>query len=242
MNEQDRNSIKVGDIDMSYYRKGNGKKALILIHGNSENSTIFKDYFNTINDNWKTYAVDMRGHGKTDHGKGSFSIKTLAIDVMRFIHQKPFETVSIIGFSDGANVAMYLTKLAPELVDKLVLISGNLYVKAISKSFYSKTKLRYKLYHTFAGFSPRAKSITNRIALMLNNIGIYPEDLHNFDVPTLVVAAENDLIDSEHTAMITRAIPNAKQVIIEGTDHFNLINSPKLFEEMNAFLNEDSQV
>lgn len=240
MNEQDRNSIKVGDINMNYYRKGNGKKALILIHGNSEDNTIFEDYFQTISDDWKAYAIDMRGHGKTDNGKGSYSIKTMAVDVMRFIYQKPFESVSIVGFSDGANVAMYLTKLAPNIVDKLVLISGNLYVKALSPSFYKKAKLKYKLYRPFMGLSPKAKKITTKMELMLNNIGVYPEDLNHFNLPTLIVSAENDLIDKEHTALIARSIPNSKQITIKGTDHYNLIKSPDLFKEINSFLEQDS--
>src|SRR5690554_4463718 len=143
MNESDRNTINVGDITLSYYRKGNGKKALILLHGNSENAKIFSDYLNTVSEDYKAYAIDLRGHGKSQWGEGNFTIKTMAIDIMRFINQKPFDKVSIVGFSDGANIAMYLAKIAPELIDKLVLISGNLFVKALAKPFFYKIRFRY---------------------------------------------------------------------------------------------------
>lgn len=69
MNESDRNTINVGDITLSYYRKGNGKKALILLHGNSENAKIFSDYLNTVSEDYKAYAIDLRGHGKSQWGK-----------------------------------------------------------------------------------------------------------------------------------------------------------------------------
>ncbi|HHT83111.1 MAG: alpha/beta fold hydrolase [Christensenellales bacterium] len=238
MNESDRNTINVGDITLSYYRKGNGKKALILLHGNSENAKIFSDYLNTVSEDYKAYAIDLRGHGKSQWGEGNFTIKTMAIDIMRFINQKPFDKVSIVGFSDGANIAMYLAKIAPELIDKLVLISGNLFVKALAKPFFYKIRFRYKLNKPFGYIIKRARLRATKMALMLDNIGVYPDDLNNFDFPVLVIDAQNDLIAKEHTSLIVRSIPNAKHITIEGADHFTIMKNPRLFEAVNQFLNQ----
>lgn len=237
MKEQDRNSIAVGDITMSYYRRGNGNKALILIHGNSESAAIFDDYIQTVDPKYKAYAIDTRGHGLSTGGKGSFSIKTMAIDVMRFINQKPFETVSVVGYSDGANIAMYLAKIAPRLIDKMVLISGNLYAKAINKTFFNKALFKYKFYKSFEKLNTKAKIAANRMEIMLNNIGVYPEDLHNLNIPTLVIDAEHDLIDKEHTALIARSIPGAERLTIKGADHYSIIKSQALFDAVNDFVN-----
>lgn len=237
MKEQDRNSISVGDISMNYYRRGNGNKALVLIHGNSESAKIFSDYIQTVDPKYKAYAIDTRGHGLSSGGKGSFSIKTMAIDVMRFINQKPFDCVSIVGYSDGANIAMYLAKIAPQLIDKMVLISGNLYAKAIDKTFFNKALLKYKFYKSFEKLNVKAKIAANRMEIMLNNIGVYPEDLHNLNIPTLVVDAEHDLIDKEHTALIARSIPNAKSLTIKDCDHYSIMKSPALFDAINEFIN-----
>lgn len=237
MNEQDRNSIEVGDISISYYRKGNGKKALLLLHGNSEDATIFTEYLDYYSENdYKTYAIDLRGHGKSDSGKGDFTIKTMAIDIMRFINLKPFEKVTIVGYSDGANIAMYLAKIAPQLIDKLVLISGNLFVKALTKPFLSKIKLKYKMMKPLQSFSRRAKLNASKMALMLDNIGVYPDDLNKYTFPVLVVDAEEDLIDKEHTSQIARSIPNAKRITIKGTNHFSLIKNKELFDAIAQFI------
>lgn len=238
MKEQDRNSIAVGDINMSYYRRGNGNKALILIHGNSESAAIFDDYIQTVDPKYKAYAIDTRGHGLSTGGKGSFSIKTMAIDVMRFINQKPFATVSIVGYSDGANIAMYLAKIAPGLIDKMVLISGNLYAKAINKTFYNKALFKYKFYKSFEKISTKAKIAANRMEIMLNNTGVYPEDLHNINIPTLVIDAERDLIDKEHTALIARSIPGARSLTIKGVDHYSIIKNQALFDAVNDFVKD----
>ncbi|MFW5779989.1 MAG: alpha/beta fold hydrolase [Bacillota bacterium] len=236
MTDKDTNTIKVGGITLSYYRKGNGNKALLLLHGNSENATIFSDFLDTVSNKYKTYAIDLRGHGKSEAGDGDFSIKSMAIDIIRFIHQKPFEKVSIVGYSDGANIAMVLAKLAPELIEKMVLISGNIYAKALSKSFYRITKLKYNLYEPFKKMSKKIFLKTTKLALMLNNIGIYPEDLNKLDFPTLVIDAEKDIVDKDHTALIARSIPNSKHITIKDTNHMDIIRNKQLFKEINNFL------
>lgn len=236
MTEQDRNTITVGDIKLSYYRKGNGKKALLLLHGNSENATIFSDYLDNIDTDYKTYAIDLRGHGKSGSGKGRFTIKTMAIDIMRFIHQKPFDKVSIVGYSDGANIAMYLAKIAPELIDKLILISGNLFVKALDKTFFYRTRLQYKLTKPLQSFCKKARIKTSKIALMLDNIGVYPDDLNKYTFPVLVVDAEDDLIDKGHTSLIARSIPHSKRLTIKGANHFNMIKSKAMIDAINDFI------
>ncbi|MDD4315541.1 MAG: alpha/beta hydrolase [Clostridia bacterium] len=237
MKEQDRNSIVVGDISLNYYRRGNGNKALILIHGNSENATVFADYIETVDPKYKAYAIDTRGHGLSTGGKGSFSIKTMAIDIMRFINQKPFETVSIVGYSDGANIAMYLAKIAPRLIDKMVLISGNLYAKAINRTFYNKALLKYKFFKVFEKISTKARIAANRMEIMLNNVGVYPEDLSSITIPTLVIDAENDLIDKEHTALIARSLPRSERLTIKDADHYTIIKAAALFDAVNNFVN-----
>src|SRR5690554_1222940 len=236
MTDKDTNTIKVGNIILSYYRKGNGKKALLLLHGNGEDATIFSEYLESVSNKYKTYAVDLRGHGKSQFGDKDFSIKTMAVDIMRFIHQKPFEKVSLVGYSDGANIAMMLAKIAPELIEKMVLISGNLYSKALSKPFYHSIRLKFKLYEPLRRVSKRMRLKTTKLALMLNNIGVYPEDLNKIDFPTLIVDAERDIIDKDHTALIARSIPGSKHITIKDTNHMDIIKSPELFKAINDFI------
>lgn len=231
-----RNTINVGDIELSYYRKGSGKKALILLHGNSEDATIFIDYLNNCLNDYKIYAIDLRGHGHSGNGKGHFTIKDMAIDIMRFINLKPFSNASIVGYSDGANIAMYLAKIAPSLVEKLVLISGNLFVKALSSTFVNSTKRKYKFIKPFSFISKKAKTASSKLALMLNNIGVYSDDLNKFNFPTLVIDAENDIIEKDHTSLIAKSIPNAQHITIEKTNHYNLIKNPLLFTAIDDFL------
>lgn len=236
MDEKDKNSILIGDIDINYYRKGHGKKAVILLHGNNEDATIFEPYFETVSDSIKTYALDTRGNGCTKCGEKEYTIKRQAIDTMRFINQKPFEKATIVGYSDGANIAMYLGKIAPELIDKMVLISGNIFVKGLKDAFYKNIRCRYKLLQPFSKVSRSIKLYTQKLELMLNNIGVYPEDLEKFNFPTLIIDAENDLIEKEHTELIARSIKNSKRMTIPGTNHIDIIKNQNTFDAINKFI------
>ena len=42
MTDKDTNTIQVGDITLSYYRKGNGKKPCSCSTRNGEDATIFR--------------------------------------------------------------------------------------------------------------------------------------------------------------------------------------------------------
>ncbi len=236
MNNYAQNKITIGDIDLSYYRKGNGKKALILLHGGSQDATIFFNYLDSTNNSHKIYAIDLRAHGNSQCGKSKFSIKDLAIDIMRFINLKPFDKASIIGYADGANIAMYLAKMQPSLIDKLVIISGNLFVNALSPSFSKKLSRKYKTLRPFQNINRKARITLSRLALTLNNIGVYPENLNDFNFPTLIVNAEDDRINKDHAALIAKSIPNALHTTIAGTNHYDIMNSPQLFDTINAFL------
>ena len=49
-----------------YYEKCGTGKPIILVHGNKEDHTIFTKLMNSLKNHFTIYAVDNRGHGKSD--------------------------------------------------------------------------------------------------------------------------------------------------------------------------------
>ena len=86
---------------------------------------------------------------------------------------------------------------------------------------YENLSLRKMLYYT-------AKLKMEIIGLMVNDPNIDAEDLKKIDVPTLVVAGEEDLILKEHTELIASKIPGAKLAFCPG-DHFCARENPDAF-------------
>ena len=57
---------------------------------------------------------------------------------------------------------------------------------------------------------------------------IAPESLSKVTAPTLVMAADRDMISLEHTALIARSIPKAQLCIVPGAGHLLIRERPQL--------------
>ena len=78
-------------------------------------------------------AVDTRGHGKSPRGNVPFTMEQFAEDLNNFLIKSGLSQVIILGFSDGANIAMKYAIKYPEKIKALILNSGNLNTTGIKK-------------------------------------------------------------------------------------------------------------
>lgn len=93
------------NIALYYQEKGN-KEPFILLHGNGENSLYFKNQIDYFSDKYRVIALDTRGHGKSPRGTGLFTIEQFSCDLYDFMEALEISSAVILGFSDGANIAM----------------------------------------------------------------------------------------------------------------------------------------
>lgn len=108
---------------------GRGESVLFL-HGNGGNSHFFKYQVPDFKSCFRLIFLDSRAHGKsTNHGE-KLDFTLMAKDTKEALDALGIEKTAIVGFSDGANLAMAFAALYPEAVSKLVLNSGNLFSAA----------------------------------------------------------------------------------------------------------------
>ena len=132
-------------------------------------------------------------------------------------HQIP--KAVILGFSDGANIAMRFAMKHPDMVTALILNGGNLDAKGVKRSTQLPIEIGYKIAKHFAKRSAEANKNAELLGLMVNDPDIGPEELAQITAPTLVICGTKDMIREDHTRKIAENIPNARLAIIEG-DHF----------------------
>lgn len=213
------------DIQLHYIEKGSGDP-LILLHGNGENSGYFEHQTNFFSDRYRVIAVDTRGHGQSPRGTADFTITQFAEDLHDLLDELSIERADILGFSDGANIALTFAMKYPEYVKRLVLNGGNLFPQGVKPSVQIPIVIGYYLTKLF----PKAKHNHELLALMVDEPHIDPKALHNLNIPTLVIAGTNDMIKEKHTRLIAESIPSAQLKIIEGT-HFIAHDSPDEFNK-----------
>ena len=206
------------DIALYYQEKGN-KEPFILLHGNGENSSYFKNQIDYFSDRYRVIALDTRGHGKSPRGNEPFTIEQFSRDLYDFMEGLGISDAVILGFSDGANIAMKFAIKYPNKVRVLILNGGNLNPKGIKRTIQIPIEIGYKIAKRFASKSPNAKKNAEMLGLMVNDPNIELRELSKITAPTLVICGSSDMIKESHTKEIAEKIPNAKLSIMKG-DHF----------------------
>lgn len=223
------------DISLYFQEQGEGE-ALFLLHGNGEDGTYFANQISFFSDRYRVIAVDTRGHGKSPRGKAPFTMEQFAVDLHSLMEKLQIQRGIILGFSDGANIAMKFALKYPDRVKALILNGGNLNTKGVKRSIQIPIEIGYRFAKLFAGKSEAAKSHMEILGLMVNEPNIKPEELCAIQAPTLVIAGKRDMIKQSHTEIIAQNIPNAKLSVIPG-DHFIASKNPQTFnKEVEVFL------
>lgn len=206
------------DITLYYQEKGN-KEPFILLHGNGEDGSYFENQIDYFSDRYRVIALDTRGHGKSPRGTQPFTIEQFSCDLYEFMISLEIANAVILGFSDGANIAMKFAIKYPNKVKALILNGGNLNPKGVKRTTQIPIEIGYKIARRFASKSADAKKNAEMLGLMVHEPNIEPNELSKITAPTLVICGSSDMIKESHTKEIAENIPNAKLSIIKG-NHF----------------------
>jgi len=213
----------LNNIALNYITEGVGEP-LILLHGNGEDHHIFDKLICKLKLNFCIYAIDSRNHGESSK-TNDYSYETMVDDILLFIEKKALKNVSIIGFSDGAIIALLLAIRNKNIFDKMVLLGVNLKPTDFKDHIYTSMLEEYQ------------KTKAPLLKLMLEEPCIELESLRNVIVPTLVVVAEDDIFKEESFTDIVEAMPNAVLKIMKGHDHGSyIISQDILYPDLTTFL------
>ena len=223
------------DIKLYYQEEGNGEP-LILLHGNGEDSFYFKNQIDYFRSRYHVIALDTRGHGKSPRGDAPFTIEQFSCDLYEFMQMHQILNAVILGFSDGANIAMKFAMKHPDMVKALILNGGNLNPAGVKLTVQIPIEIGYKIARRFADKSTDAKRNAEMLGLMVNEPNIKPSELSLITMPALVICGTKDMIKESHTKEIAEHLPNAKLTIVRG-NHFIANKNPAAFNQaVDAFL------
>lgn len=226
------------DIQLHYVVRGNGEP-LIFLHGNGEDVTYFSHQIAYFQKSYRVIAIDTRGHGKSPRGDEPFTISQFADDLYDFMREHDIRRADMLGFSDGANIALLFTIRHPERVNRLILNSANLNPGGLKTSVRFSLMKDYREAQKAAENDETAYKEAELLKLMLKEPNIAANELREVRVPTLVIAGENDMIKKSHSKKIYKKLPAAKLVFIPG-NHFIANENFDMFNmEVAKFLEEN---
>jgi 3-oxoadipate enol-lactonase len=127
--------IDLNGVRHHYVSKGEGPP-IVFVHGLGGTLHAWHGVLEVLATNHHVVALDLRGHGRTDAGRASFSVAAWAQDVEALIGALELPPVTLVGHSMGTLVAQHLAVSNPATVDQLVLLGGISYFEPPMRDAY----------------------------------------------------------------------------------------------------------
>jgi N-formylmaleamate deformylase len=108
-------------IRIQYYRTGEEKPPLVLLHGITDNGLCWNRTALMLEPDFDVVMIDARGHGLSDAPDSGYDYDQQARDVVAVIEELGLGTPVVMGHSMGAQAAAILAASYPHLVRAIIL-------------------------------------------------------------------------------------------------------------------------
>ncbi|HEY4630519.1 MAG TPA: alpha/beta hydrolase [Blastococcus sp.] len=226
--------VQTGAVRTWYDEQGEGEP-LVLMHGGLVDARWFAPNLEPLAERFRVYTPERRGHGHTADVEGPITYQVMADDTIAFLEAVIGRPADLVGHSDGAFVAMLVAMQRPELVNRLVLISGG-----FDKSGESMPDMEFDvdqvvqfLGGAYGEVSPDGEAHFPVVAakigeLMKKEPRMDVSELARVPHRTLVMFSDDDLMTLQHAVEMFEALPDAEFAVVPGTSHFLTQEKPHL--------------
>jgi pimeloyl-ACP methyl ester carboxylesterase len=117
----DRVPTRAGELSVATAGSGD---PVVCIHGLGGTKASFLPTLNALADDYRVHAIDLPGFGESDKPIGApYNAEWFAKTVLSLLDELELDWAHLIGNSMGGRVAIETGMIAPDRVDKLVLLS-----------------------------------------------------------------------------------------------------------------------
>src|SRR5688572_6835454 len=112
----------INNLRVSYNDQGpDDAPVIIFIHGFPLNKSMWDMQVETLKENYRVIAYDIRGHGNSDPGIDNFFIELFVNDLLRLLEKLGIEKSILCGLSLGGYIALNAVLKDPGRFDGLIL-------------------------------------------------------------------------------------------------------------------------
>jgi 3-oxoadipate enol-lactonase len=243
--------IKINGPQLYVEVKGNGFP-VILIHGvGGDHEAHLRNVIEPLSKNFKTVALDCRGHGKSDKPL-EFTMEDHVNDILGIMDHFEFEKAHLLGVSMGSYIAQLVAITAPDRVDKLILTvtKSNGLTSSIQRLFKDNEE-EIKDLNMHETILKLLKFMVYDPELMKNHLEIFEtklgpeqfnaankavgsfdfrEKLQKVKANTLVISGKYDGLNPPNDGKeVASLIKNAKFVEMQFSGHAPMFEEPKTY-------------
>jgi pimeloyl-ACP methyl ester carboxylesterase len=241
----DRGYVENDGAQIWYATFGSGSPVILLHGGLGHSGNWGYQVPALVGGGYRAVLIDSRGHGRSTRDRQPFVYERMASDVLAVMDTLRLEKAALVGWSDGATIALILSMKARTRVAGVYFFACNMDpsgVKEIAEPnpILDRCLSRHaKDYARLSATPDQFKAFAEAVTLMMKTQPNYSaHDLAQISVPVAIVQSEHDeFIKLEHAEYLARTIPNAELVNLRGVSHFAPLQRPDQFNiAMMAFL------
>ena len=227
-----------------YATFGSGSPVILLHGGLGQSGNWGYQVPVLVSSGHRAVVIDSRGHGRSTRDSRPFKYELMASDVLAVMDALHVEKAAVVGWSDGACIALILARQAPARIAGVFFFGCNMDpsgtktfepTSVIDRCFARHTRDYAELSDTPDQF----KAFADAVGQMQRTEPNYSaSDLANIRMPVAIVQSQHDeFIKPEHAEYLARSIPGAELILLPGVSHFAPLQRPEQFNSvMRAFL------
>jgi pimeloyl-ACP methyl ester carboxylesterase len=248
----------VNGLDMYYEMRGTGAP-LVLIPGGLMTIAMMGPIVPTLAQTRQVIAVEPQAHGHTRDVDRPLTYEQMADDTAALISHLHLERADVLGFSAGGGVALQIAIRHPEVVRKLVVVSGTYRgdgefaeIRAFTTAFDPDLPMLSANRDAYLSAAPTAGGwapLVTKMRELLRQEYDWSAEVAAIRAPTLIVVGDADTMPPAHAvelfgllgggtpASAMGAPSKAHLAVLPGTTHFRILHRlDLLLPILTAFL------
>ena len=241
-------TINRSGVKLYYEVHGEGP-ALLLSHGYSATSQMWKDQVPVLSQSHKVIVWDMRGHGRSDSpdDQSEYTHEKSVEDMVALLDVVGAERAIVAGLSLGGYMSLAFHLAHPERVRALIIIdtgpgfrSDDARQRWNTHAFEILSKLESQGL-SYLGSATKERSTSSHRSvdgliraargMLVQRDASVIRSLPHINVPTLIVVGANDVPFHYAAQYMEEKIPNGMKVVIPDAGHAVNIDQPVIFNK-----------
>jgi pimeloyl-ACP methyl ester carboxylesterase len=217
-----------------------GGPPVLLLHSGSADSSWWGDLVPALADHHTVVTMDSRGHGRSSFDDRQITCRHMANDTLALLDELKIDRVDIVGWSDGAIIALDIALRQPERLGRVVAYGVNFDLSGYrgsdaeprsslgAEQFMAENPARYQ------ADSPAPERwdefLVNLRQMWTTEPNWTREEMRSIQTPILVLdGLEEEVIDIDHVRLLAELLPNGTLELMPGTGHFAMIDRSEEF-------------
>ena len=232
-------------IALHHERYGAAEEAipLVLVHGGAGSiQTDWEFAIPRLSRERVVVGVDLQGHGHTPHVDRAYTFENSADDIAHLVRELGFDSIDIMGFSNGGPTALRFAQRHPELAHRVVVASGMTRRDGMVDGFWSNFEdpqvedMPSDLANAYRRINPDPDDLRRMfeldIALMRGFVDWKDEEMAAIKSPVLFIGGDRDVVTPQHVIAMAAAVPDGQPLVMPaghgdylGMSHLNELDS-----------------